>query len=120
MWQDIAESFVSRDLLLDAIHQGLPWEEWFSDPVHLREALQDAGLISVAVQRREYRVTMSVADYLSSRENGMKARFMRQILDEAPWEQFRERVGAEFRSRFQDRIEYINNAHLAVGIEPYA
>jgi ubiquinone/menaquinone biosynthesis C-methylase UbiE len=120
MWRDIAESFVSKDLLFDAIRQVIPWEEWFSDPVHLREALQDAGLIGINVERREYRVTMSMADYLSNRENSMKARFMRQILDEARWEQFRKRVATEFRSRFQDPIEYINNAHLAVGIKPYA
>jgi len=120
IWQDIAESFVSKDLLSDAIRQGLPWEEWFSDPVHLREALQDAGLISVDVRRREYRVTMSVTDYLSNRENSVKARSMRQILDEARWQQFRERVAAEFRSRFRDPIEYTNDAHLAVGIKPYA
>ena len=63
---------------------------------------------------------MSVADYLSNRENSMKARFMRQMLDEARWEQFRERVAAEFRSRFRDPIEYTNDAHLAVGIKPYA
>ncbi len=91
--EDIAESFVSKDLLSDAVRQGLPWEEWFSDPVHLREALQDAGLINVAVERREYRVTMSVADYLSNRETSLQGRFMRQVLDEAQWEQFRERVG---------------------------
>ncbi len=120
VWRDIAESFVSKDLLRDAVRQAIPWEEWFSDPVHLREALQDAGLISLYVGRREYRVTMSVADYLSNRENSMKARFMRQMLDEAQWEQFRERVTAEFRSRFRDPSEYTNDAYLSVGIKPYA
>jgi SAM-dependent methyltransferase len=120
MWQEIAGSVVDKDLLSDATRQAFPREEWFSDPVHLREALQGAGLVSVAVERREYGVGMSVADYLSSREDSLAGRFIRQALGEAKWQQFRGRVAAEFRSRCRDPIEYTNRAHLAVGTKPCA
>lgn len=49
-WHDVAESFISKDLLRDAVHQVIPWEEWFAEATHLREALQDAGLASVDIQ----------------------------------------------------------------------
>ena len=49
-WHDVAESFISKDLLRDAVRQLIPWEEWFAEATHLREALQDAGLASVDIQ----------------------------------------------------------------------
>ena len=119
-WQEVAEAFVSKDLLLDASRRGVPWEEWFSDPLHLREALRDAGLINVSERRCKYEVSMSVADYLFSREMSLKGRFMRQLLSEARWEQFRGRVAEEFRTRFREPIEYNTAVHLAVGTRPYA
>ncbi|GEM_PF-5582157 len=54
--------------LSEATRRAIPWEEWFSEATDLREALQDAGLLSVDVQDREYRVSLTVADYLSIRE----------------------------------------------------
>jgi ubiquinone/menaquinone biosynthesis C-methylase UbiE len=119
-WQDTAESFMSADLLRDAVRQAVPWEEWFSEPTHVRQALEDAGLVSIDIQRREYRITMSAADYLFSSESSLKGRFMRQRLDAAVWERFRERVAKVFRSRFQDTLEFINDVHLAVGTKPHA
>jgi ubiquinone/menaquinone biosynthesis C-methylase UbiE len=119
-WQEVAESFVSKDLLLDASRRGVPWEEWFSDPVHLREALRDAGLINVNVQQAKYKVSKSIPDTLLSREMSLKGRLMRQLLSEARWEQFRGRVAEEFRTRFREPIQYNMEVHLAVGTKPYA
>lgn len=119
-WQEVAESFVSKDLLLDASRRGVPWEEWFSDPLHLREALRDAGLINVSQRRCEYEVSMSVADYLFSKEMSLRGRFMRELLSEARWEQFRGRVAEEFRTRFREPIEYNTEVHLAVGTRLHA
>ena len=99
----------------EASHRAIPWEEWFSEATHLREALQDAGLLRVDVQDREYRVSLTVADYLSIRETVVKGRFMRHTLGEVQWERFRERLAEVFQSRFQNPIEYTNEVLLAVG-----
>jgi ubiquinone/menaquinone biosynthesis C-methylase UbiE len=115
VWEETAETFVSKDRLSEATRRAIPWEEWFSEATHLREALQDAGLTSVDVQDREYRVSLTIADYLSIRETVVKGRFMRHTLGEVQWERFRERVADVFQSRFQDPIEYTNEVLLAVG-----
>jgi ubiquinone/menaquinone biosynthesis C-methylase UbiE len=120
VWREVAGSFVSKDLLLDASRQGVPWawEEWFSEPIHVREALQDAGLIKVKVRRREYRTVMSVAAYLIARETSLQGRFMRQTLTKAQWKHFQESAAEEFRSRFGDSIRYTGEVHLAVSTRP--
>jgi ubiquinone/menaquinone biosynthesis C-methylase UbiE len=115
LWQEVAESFVDRGLLLDAARQGVPWEQWFTDPVHLRQALGDAGLINVELRRGEYKVTMTVAAYLMALEISLKGKAMRQTLTAAEWKRFRTTVADEFRTRFGESISYTAQAHLAVG-----
>jgi ubiquinone/menaquinone biosynthesis C-methylase UbiE len=118
VWQDVAESFVNGESLLEADREGVPWEQWFSDPVHLREALQNAGLVRLEVRSNEYQVVVRVADYLMAWEVSLKGRFMRQTLTPVEWKRFRTAVAEEFRTRFGESIAYIAQAHLAVGTKP--
>lgn len=118
VWQEVAESFVSKELLLDAGRQGPPWEQRFSDPVHLRQALRDGGLINVQLRRGKHKVVMSVAAYLITREISLQGRFMRQTLTRAQWKRFRASVAEEFGSRFGESITYASEAHLGVGTRP--
>jgi ubiquinone/menaquinone biosynthesis C-methylase UbiE len=117
-WREVAESFVGKDLLKDAIHRVSPWEERFSDPRRLLETLREAGLRRVDVQRRDYRFTWSVDDYLAGRETSAAGRFLHDMLGESSWERFRQRVGEEFRSRFTDPIGDTSDVILAVGTKP--
>jgi len=117
-WQQVAESFVSKEQLLEAGRQGIPWEQWFMDPVHLREALGDAGLVKVRLRSSEYQAVMSVADYLLAAEVSLKGRFMHQTLTSAQWKRFRAAVAEEFRGRFGESITYASEVHLAVGTKP--
>jgi ubiquinone/menaquinone biosynthesis C-methylase UbiE len=117
-WREVAESFVGKDLLKDANRRASPWEERFSDSRHLQETLREAGLRQVEVQRRDYRFTWSIDDYLAGRETSAAGRFLHDMLGEASWERFRQRVADEFRSRFADPIGDTSDVLLAVGIKP--
>jgi ubiquinone/menaquinone biosynthesis C-methylase UbiE len=117
-WRHVAESFVGKDLLKDAIRRAAPWEERFSDPGRLQESLRDAGFRQVHVQRRDYRHSWSIEDYLAGRETSAAGRFLRDMLGDASWERFRERVSAEFRNRFSDPIGDTSDVLLAVGTKP--
>lgn len=114
LWQALAESFVEKDVLRAATQEALPWEDWFTDAAHLRQAFKDAGLIHVELYHTHYNVHMIIADFLTIRENSIQARFMRQIMDTPRWEQFKQTVSAEF-SRFKDPIDHIRDVHIAVG-----
>jgi len=115
VWHDVAESFITKDLLRDAVCRVLPWEDWFAEATHVREALQDAGLASVDVQQREYQVSMSVGEYLAYRESSVQAWCLCQMVGPTLWDRFRGSVAQVFQSRFRDPVEYISTAHLAVG-----
>ncbi len=115
VWHDVAESFITKDLLRAAVCRVLPREDWFAEATHVREALQGAGLASVDVQQREYRVNMSVGEYLSHMESSVQGRCLCQMVGPTQWERFRGAVAEVFHSRFRDPIEYIPRAHLAVG-----
>lgn len=117
-WREVAESFVGKELLADAGRRGAPWEERFSDPERLQEALRGAGLRPVEVEHLDYRATWSQADYLAGRETSAVGRFMRGMLGEASWERFRERLAEEFRARFPDPLGDTSDVLLAVGTKP--
>jgi ubiquinone/menaquinone biosynthesis C-methylase UbiE len=117
-WRSVAEAFTTKELLDDAFRRAAPWAERFSQPGPLEEALRDAGLRNVRVERRQYRATVSVRDYLTGREITALGRFLREILGEALWERFRARVEATFRDRFEDPIGDTYEALLAMGTKP--
>jgi ubiquinone/menaquinone biosynthesis C-methylase UbiE len=117
-WRAVAESFTTKDLLDDAMRRAAPWAELFSQPARLEEAFREAGMRNVRVERHQYRTTVPIEDYLAGREISALGRFLREILGEALWERFRERVDAAFRERFEDPIGDTNDVLLATGIKP--
>jgi ubiquinone/menaquinone biosynthesis C-methylase UbiE len=117
-WQEVAESFVRKDVLAAAVRRAIPWEDRFRDPDRLRQALGEVGLQSIILQEREYKVRMGIAEYLAGKEISMQARFMRQTIDQTSWQEFRKRVSEVFADRYRDPVEYTNVAFLAVGWKP--
>ena len=117
-WRAVAESFTTKELLDDAMRRAAPWAERFSRPGPLEEALREAGLRSVRVERRQHRATVSIENYLAGREISVQGRFLREILGDALWDRFRERVEATFRERFADPIGDTNDVLLAIGTKP--
>lgn len=115
VWKEIAASFISQDVVQDAMRQVIPGEAQFAEIAQLQEALQDARLEDVDVDQRSYPITMSIADHLAIKEAQMGARFMRRTLDEAQWEEFKQRVADEFQSRFKGSVDYTIRANFAVG-----
>jgi SAM-dependent methyltransferase len=115
LWQDVAECFIAKDLLRDAVCRLLPWDDWFAEARHVRDGLQDAGLASVDVQQREYQVSMSVGEYLAFRESSAEGSCLCEMVGPPAWDSFTESVAEAFRSRFTGPVEYISRAHLAVG-----
>jgi SAM-dependent methyltransferase len=112
-WRRVAEAFGGKESMQIVV----PWEEWFSRPDRLRDALGDAGLADIAVETHDYRCPIPTADFLAAREFSVQARFLRRHLDAAEWERFRRTVAEEFQ-RYDDPIENIRDAHVAVGRKP--
>ena len=114
-WRSVAESFVSKEALADVIRKGAPFEEWFMAPGHTRQALEEAGLLSVAVHHNRIGIRSTVAEFLELRKASFQARFMQEVLEAPRWEEFRRAVEAEFNARFNGPIEYSRDFYVAVG-----
>ena len=114
-WQTAAKRFVSEDALLAAVKEALPWEDWFQEPEHLRQAFHEARLTDIEVHRKIYTTRMPIADFLAIRENSIQARFMRQTIAPPQWDEFRRTVSVEFHQRFSDPIEHVRDVHITIG-----
>jgi len=117
-WQSMADSLIGKQALDAAARVALPWEEWFMDPTHLRETLEEAGLIRVEVIENHYSAPMKIAEFLDMRETSAQARFIRGTVDAQEWDRFRHDVSAEFYKRFRDPIEHTRDAYVATGTKP--
>ncbi len=117
-WQEVTEEFAEHEMLTDAHDRAVPWEERFSDPVALKEALHEAGLRDIWIEHRDYRVELTAEDYLAGREIASAGRFLRQMLGPDLWEAFRRRVREVFAERFPPAFNDFHQAILAVGHKP--
>jgi hypothetical protein len=114
-WQTLAERFVPKGALGAAVEEALPWEGWFQDTAHLRQAFHEAGLTDIEVHRELYTTRMPIADFLAIRETSIQARFMRQTIAAQEWDKFRQTASTEFRRKFSDPLEHARDVHITIG-----
>jgi ubiquinone/menaquinone biosynthesis C-methylase UbiE len=117
-WTEVAEQFAEIEILRDARKRAMPWDERFADPNRLKDALYEAGLRQLRVERREYRFEMSAEDYLTGREIAATGRFLRTMLGEELWDRFRARTRQVFAERFPPRFHDYRDVNVAVGTKP--
>jgi hypothetical protein len=70
------------------------------------------------VEKRTYKVEMSLEDYVVSHEVEAVGRFVRAMLGDRLWEGFKARVRQAYRDRFGEQIVDFRYAFLAVGTKP--
>ena len=115
-WQSLAEARVGKERIEAAVEEALRWEDWLTDAVHLRQALEGAGLVRIEVRHKVYTAGITIADFLAMRETSIQARFLQTVLDAREWKQFKQEVAAEFHRRFKDPIEHTRDVHIAIGV----
>jgi SAM-dependent methyltransferase len=116
LWDALCEARVGKQRMEDAMRAGIPWEDWLTDPVHVREALTAAGLRGVEVERREYDVHMTLAEFLSTREKSLNARFLQSALGPEGWQRFWQDTVAEFERRFAEQIVFTRDVLIGTGL----
>ena len=117
-WRELLEEVATHELLDDATRRGMPSEERFRDGRRLEEALRDAGLRPVTVERREYRFEMRLDDYVDGGKTTTSGRFVRDMLGDDAWRAFLERARARFRDRFPDPLTDFRDVNLAIATRP--
>lgn len=117
-WQEVAALFLSKDDLSSANDHLVPWETWFTDPAHLRQAFEEVNLTGIEVHHKQYRARISIADFLEIRSASGSGRFMRQALEPSRWTEFEQTVSERFQRTFPDPIEHTRDVYIAIGTRP--
>lgn len=117
-WLEHVWSVVPRAVLEAALAEAIPWRERFRRPEALTEALVDAGLRQVRVERHGYRFRYPLEDYVEGLGTWATGRFVRSMLGEAGWSSFLARVREDFGRRFADPVLDLREVHIAVGTKP--
>lgn len=116
LWKEVTGQFTSLEVHQQAFRSVIPWDEWFMDGRHLRQALEEAGLVHVEVEDRSFLVKLSVADYVAIREGSVEGTLVRHMLEPERWNEFRQTMLEAFQSRF-DAVEYWRDVHFACGVK---
>ncbi|MGH9290754.1 MAG: class I SAM-dependent methyltransferase [Acidimicrobiales bacterium] len=93
--------------------QAAPWEEWLHDPDHLREALSDAGLAALTIQRHECHHAFSVPQFLAGW--GSRDRYLRHTASEQQWQHFVAGARTALHRTFRAAIPVVSHAWIATG-----
>jgi len=116
-WFELIQTAIGKELFDDATERSAPWERFFSDRGNITEALTEAGLRHIKVERREYRFRYSLEDYIASAETSACGRTVREMLGEG-WDDFCARARETFAERFPPEVNDFNEVWLAVGTKP--
>jgi ubiquinone/menaquinone biosynthesis C-methylase UbiE len=114
-WLELVWSVVPREIVDPAVAEAAPWKERFRDRGALEESLMDAGLRHIRTERRQYRFSYTLHDYVDGLGTWAMGRFVREMLGAAEWEAFKERARATFAERFADPMHDFRDVLFAVG-----
>ena len=114
-WTNAASPHVPVEELDRAMTEVLPWEAWFSDPVRLAAAVEEAGLCDIRIEGRVYRAPSSHEDWLAAVNTGSKARYLRHEIGDQVWQAFCLDVLHHMESRVPDPFDRVFQMLLAVG-----
>ena len=114
VWWDRLLTVAAEEILDDLWTRAVPSAGRFSDPGRMRTTLHDAGLDVVGIEKRRYRLTWSVDEFVDAAANAPDARFVRKELGQTDWDMFRTAAEEALRSRFGETLYEPEVAILAV------
>jgi len=117
VWRELAERAVGLELLRDGMREVEPWAAVAGDRARLETALRDAGLHPVKVERRQYRLQMSRADYIEEKGTESMGRFVREMLGPG-WNRFVEEASTVYADQFPETLVDFRDVLVAVGTKP--
>jgi ubiquinone/menaquinone biosynthesis C-methylase UbiE len=116
-WRELAERAVGEEMMRDELRDVEPWTNVAENKDRLEQALRDAGLHPVRVERRKYKLTMSRDDYVTEKTTQSSGRFVRAMLKDE-WPAFLETARATYAKTFPDALVDFRDVLLAAGTKP--
>ncbi|HJT37573.1 MAG TPA: class I SAM-dependent methyltransferase [Actinomycetota bacterium] len=116
-WRELAERAIGEKMMREEMRDAEPWALVAEDKDRLEQALRDAGLHPVTVERRKYKLTMSRDDYVTEKTTQTSGRFVRAMLADE-WPQFLESARATYAKTFPETLVDFRDVLLARGTKP--
>jgi SAM-dependent methyltransferase len=113
-WTALAQAFVGRAALDEALRRVVPHEGRLSEAAQLSAALAAAALQEVQIEQRQYRIRMRTSDYLEMSDIFTYGRFLRATLGASRWREFRSQAADRLQALCGDAVEYTAHYHLAL------
>ena len=104
-------------MLESALDKAIPHHERFRKADAVSEALHEAGVKKIRVERVAYEWRYTLADYVDGLRTWATGRFVRGMLDDGSWERLLDRTRAVFAERFPDPLHDRRTVLLASGVK---
>lgn len=116
-WRDLVSSVVPDDLLEPTLARAIPNHDRFTRRATVEETLIDAGFRHVRTEPARYEWWYDRDDYVAGLTVWAVGRFVHEMLGDADWERFLERVRATFAERFPDPLHDARDVLLAIAVK---
>ncbi len=116
-WRELVSTVVPNDLLGPTMDKAIPNHDRFSRRGEVEQALHDAGLRHVRTEPATYEWRYGRDEYVDGLTVWATGRFVREMLGEAAFEGFMDRVHATFAERFPDPLHDSREVLLAIGMK---
>jgi ubiquinone/menaquinone biosynthesis C-methylase UbiE len=117
-WAELVGDVVPKEMLEPAWAAAAPGHARFADRQVVEQTLIDAKLRHVRTERRRFQFQYTQEEYLAGQEIWATGRFVKEMLGDAGWPPFQERVRATFAERFADPLNDFREVILAIGTKP--
>ena len=113
VWSERLAEAISKSAVEQAWAEVTPWEDHFSKPGALDEALTTAGFSQADSVAVDVEFSFTVEQFVEDRELSASGRFGLHLLGPEGWTRFRTDVAREFHARFGPSFQYCRGAFIA-------
>ena len=117
-WGELVSDVVPKEMLEPVWAAAAPGHARFADRQVVEQTLIDAKLRHVRTEKRRFQFRYTQEEYLAGLEIWATGRFVKEMLGDAGWPAFQERVRATFAERFADPLNDFRDVILAIGTKP--
>ena len=114
-WGELIGDVVPKEMLEPVWADAAPGHARFADRQVVEQTLIDAKFRHVRTEKRKFQFQYTQEDYLTGLEIWATGRFVKEMLGDAGWPAFQERVRATFAERFSDPLNDFRDVILAIG-----
>ncbi len=114
-WGELVGDVVPKEMLEPVWAAAAPGHARFAERQAVEQTLIDAKLRHVHTEKRRFQFQYTQEDYLAGQEIWATGRFVKEMLGDAGWPAFQERIRTTFAERFADPLNDFRDVILAVG-----